>query len=53
MLSPLQAYLTALRCCQAGRDEALKPKICVNLGITEEAEGLLMAACDYYRWLGG
>ncbi|GAB4816154.1 hypothetical protein N2152v2_003200 [Parachlorella kessleri] len=44
-----KAYLTALRCCQTGRDEALKPKICVNLGITEEAEGLLMAACDYYR----
>lgn len=27
----------------------LVPQICVNLGITQEAEGLLMSACDHYR----
>lgn len=46
---PSQAFLIALRCCQPGRDAALRPKILVNLGITQEAEGLLMSACDYYR----
>ena len=30
-------------------DEALQPKVFVNLGITQEAEGLLMSACDHYK----
>jgi hypothetical protein len=40
-----------LKCCKAGveADEALQPKVYVNLGITQEAEGLLMSACDHYK----
>lgn len=47
-----QAYMAALRCCKPGVDDALRPKVLVNLGITQEAEGLLMSACDYYRCAG-
>jgi hypothetical protein len=48
---PLQAYGRALKCCKPGcaADEALQPKVYVNLGITQEAEGLLMSACDHYK----
>lgn len=47
-----QAYNRALKCCKPGveADQALQPKVYVNLGITQEAEGLLMSACDHYRW---
>lgn len=46
-----QAYTRALKCCKPGApgDEALQPKVYVNLGITQEAEGLLMSACDHYK----
>lgn len=30
-------------------DERLLPKIHVNLGITQEADGRLLAACENYR----
>ena len=30
-------------------DARLLPKIHVNLGITQEADGRLLAACDNYR----
>jgi hypothetical protein len=48
---PVQAYGRALKCCKPGvaADEALQPKVYVNLGITQEAEGLLMSACDHYK----
>ena len=103
LLLLLQAYVRALRCCRPGEDEALQPKVYVNMGITQasswdacshewgtrhasccirvehlspppvvawaprasaaggvrltrlcllmpqEAEGLLMSACEYYR----
>lgn len=48
----MQAYNAALKVLVPGADDALKPKILINMGITQEAEGLLMAACDYYRWAG-
>lgn len=44
-----QAYGRALKCCRPGSDDALQPKVYVNLGITQEAEGLLMSACDHYK----
>ena len=47
-----QAYSRALRCCKPGTDDALQPKVFVNLGITQEAEGLLMSACDHYKCAG-
>ena len=34
---------------QPGRHNRLLPKIYVNLGITQEADGRLHAACDNYR----
>lgn len=30
-------------------DSSLRPKIHVNLGITVEADGRLLAACHYYE----
>lgn len=34
---------------QPGRHNRLLPKIYVNLGITQEADGRLHAACNNYR----
>ena len=48
-IHPPQAYSRALRCCKPGTDDALQPKVFVNLGITQEAEGQLMSACDHYK----
>lgn len=42
-------YARALKQCKHGEDDALMPKVHVNMGITQEAEGLLMAACDHYK----
>ena len=39
-----------LQVVQPGRHNRLLPKIYVNLGITQEADGRLHAACDNYRY---
>lgn len=45
-----QAFVKSLKCCRVGEaGEELAVKVYVNLGITQEAEGLLMSACDYYK----
>lgn len=45
-----KAYVKALKCRSAEAEgDELAVKIYVNLGITQEAEGLLMSACDYYK----
>jgi tetratricopeptide (TPR) repeat protein len=47
-----RAYIRSLRACKLKNttaDHTLLPKVHVNLGITTEAEGLLMAACEHYN----
>lgn len=47
-----RAYIRSLRACKlknTSADHTLLPKVHVNLGITTEAEGLLMAACEHYN----
>eukprot|EP00887_Chlorella_sp_A99_P005760 scaffold1.g5760.t1 len=46
-----KAYIKALKCVRSGEPggDELAVKVYVNLGITQEAEGLLMSACDYYK----
>lgn len=36
---------------QLPAEERLLPKVHVNLGITLEADGCLLAACDHYRYV--
>ncbi len=42
-------YACLLQVVQPGRHNRLLPKIYVNVGITQEADGRLHAACDNYR----
>ena len=44
-----EPYTLRLQVVQPGRHNRLLPKIYVNLGITQEADGRLHAACDNYR----
>jgi tetratricopeptide (TPR) repeat protein len=44
-----EEYEVALRCCKPVEDDALVPKIHVNLGITQEANGMLVEACEQYK----
>lgn len=44
------AFSKALALSRLPGDAALVPKIHVNLGITLEAEGMLISACDHYRY---
>ncbi|CAK0785712.1 hypothetical protein CVIRNUC_008923 [Coccomyxa viridis] len=44
-----QAYFGAIKSVKPGVHNRLLPKIYVNLGITQEADGRLHAACDNYR----
>ncbi|KAK9843482.1 hypothetical protein WJX81_004938 [Elliptochloris bilobata] len=44
-----EAFEQALRDARSPADDALVPKVHVNLGITQEADGRLLAACEHYR----
>ncbi len=42
--------MRALDLARMPEDAALLPKVHVNMGITLEAEGMLISACEHYRW---
>ena len=42
--------MRALDLARVPEDAALLPKVHVNMGITLEAEGMLISACEHYRW---
>ena len=44
------AFVRALDLARMPEDAALLPKVHVNMGITLEAEGMLISACEHYRW---
>jgi hypothetical protein len=44
------SYTSCLQAAEKTGLSSLVPKVYINLGMSLEAEGMLMNACEYYRW---